>query len=476
MNIQSDVSVSRPVQPWRYFWWLVIVVVVGWQSVICVRACWHTNPQDVSDFTAFYGAGRLALRGENIYDFKHSNISRRPYLYPPTFAVFPMMPLALLSHNAALIVFVAINQALLFGVFWMLRDALWRWVPQTSPPAIYGSAWQRWLRHPDSGMMLAAVICFRFVDNNLRHGNANMFVAFGITLGLWLMLQNRRPWREFSSGVAIALATAIKVTPGLFGLYLLWTWRKRGMVGGALGLVFFLLLVPALPMGFSQAIARLKEYKAHIASAATGEDAEQDPIGHEGGADQKQLEGGISLRGSLTRYLTPKPMHFKDKLYYANIVDWPETTVRRICQILEFLLFGATVFLTARKVARSDLAGIALSWGLIATAMLLISPLTRKAHLCALLIPAAVAIALMQQDRICGWARTLCISALAATCLQGVVFSVNFIGKLNSDWVQMMGIGFWMLLGVYFGLAVALWKLEPLGKTADVFEIDGNVR
>ena len=382
-----------------------------------------------------------------------------------------MMPLALLSHNAALIVFMFINYVLLFGLFWLLRDALWRRVPQTSPPAIYGSAWQRWLRHPDTGMMLAGAVCFRFVHSNMRHGNSNLYVAFSLTLALWWMLQNRKPLREFSSGVAIALATAIKVAPGLFGLYLLWTWRKWGMLGGALGLVFFLLLVPALPMGFSQAIARLTEYKAHIFSATTGEDAEDDPIGHEGGADQKQLVGGISLAGTLTRYLSPTPMRFvfKDKterLYYANIVDWPETTVRRICQVFEFLLLGMTVFLTARKVARSDPAGIALSWGLIATAMLLISPLTRKAHLCALLIPAAVAIALMQQDRIRGFARTFCIAALAATCLQGVVFSVNFIGKLNSDWLQMLGIGFWMLLAVYLALGWGLWKLENLGETA----------
>ena len=482
ISIASNAGESAVERRWRYVFWAAIVALMVWQSVIAVRGNWYSpkTPDKVEDFTAFYGAGKLALHGQNIYDYKSSGISRRPYLYPPTFAVFPMMPLALLKHNAALIVFTVINNLLLFGLLWMIRDALWRCVP----PALVGvptsgtqhelenSAWRRWLRHPDSGVMLALIVVFRYVISNLKHGNANMFVAFSIGLGLWLLMRYRSALGEMSSGVAVALATAIKVTPGIFGLYMLWTWRRWGMLGGALGLVFFLLIMPGIAMGFPNALDRLRDTQAHMTSAATGEDAEKDPIGHEGGADQKQLEGGMSLRGSWMRYLTPKPMRFtfKDKSvksYYANFVDLPESTARRICQAAELALFGITIYLTARRVARTDPAGIALSWALIATVMPIISPLTRKAHLCVLLISSAVIIALMQQDRIRGRARTCCIAALAAICFEGVIFSVNFIGKLNSDWLQGVGIGFWMLLALYISIGWSLWQLEPLTAPAE---------
>ncbi|MEI6235570.1 MAG: glycosyltransferase family 87 protein [Planctomycetota bacterium] len=464
----SSDSLNRPAQPWRYFWWFLITIIVVWQATICVRNARlnPAKPDKVSDFTAFYGAGQLALRGQNIYDFKNSEISRRPYLYPATFAIFPMMPLALMKHNTALVVFVILNFMLFFATLWLLRDVMWRLIPQTAPP-LETSRWMQWLRHPDSGVMLAAVICLRFVMSNMRHGNANMYVAFALALGLWLMLKRRTALFEISSGLAIALGTAIKVTPGLFGLYLLWTWRPWGMLGGALGLVFFIIIVPAIPLGFTYSMDRFWEYKNHVASAATGEDAEDDPIGHDGGADQKQLEGGISLRGICMRYMTPRAMKFvfpdkTTKLYYANIVTLPENTARNVCRAGELILLALTVFLTMRKIARTDPAGIALSWGLTANAMLLISPLTRKAHVCSFLITAVVTIALMQQNRITGRARTFCIATLAALCFQGAIFSVEIIGKLNSDWLQGIGVGFWLLLATFASTAWALWKLEQV--------------
>ncbi len=202
-------------------------------------------------------------------------------------------------------------------------------------------------------------------------------------------------------------------------------------------------------------------------SATTGEDAEEDPIGHEGGADQKQVEGGISLRGTwICRYLTPKPLNFESKdksirQYFVNFANLPENVAHWICWSGEFVLLAVTILLTIRSTARKRSGRKSRwSWGLAALAMLLISPLTRKAHLCALLIPAAAAIALIQQGRIRGIARILCIASLTGICVQGAVFSVEFIGKLNSDRMQMLGLNFWLLLAIYFAIARALMELQ----------------
>ena len=42
----------------------------------------------------------------------------------------------------------------------------------------------------------------------------------------------------------IELEAAIKLTPGLFGIYFLWARRGWSMLGGALGLALFLVVVP----------------------------------------------------------------------------------------------------------------------------------------------------------------------------------------------------------------------------------------
>jgi hypothetical protein len=299
-----------------------------------------------------------------------------------------MLPLALLSQNAALVVFELLNYALLFGTMWLLREVLWRERGNSDPPVVQGdSPWRRFLLEPNTGLMLAAIVCFRFIQSNMRHVNANMYVAFALALGLYWIQRNGKPLVKFAGGAAIAWATAIKVTPALFGLYLLWTRRVWGMVGGAVGLVFFLFLLPAMRFGVADTVKMLENYKSHISAAETGEGSDEDPIGHPGGAEQKQLEGGMSVRGTWMRYLTPKAMQFewaKDdiRFYYINFVDLPESTARAICHVGEALILLLTIALTARHFARTDPGALALSWGLVALTMVLISPLTRKAHLC----------------------------------------------------------------------------------------------
>ncbi|HLX63971.1 MAG TPA: glycosyltransferase family 87 protein [Planctomycetota bacterium] len=464
-------SATQSLRTFRVAAWLVIALACAWEFKVTLKNAW-ASPKDpaaskerISDFAAYYSAGTLALRGQDIYDSSILGNGRRPYIYPPTFAIFPMMPLALLPQNAALIVFVLINYALLFGLCWLLRDALWRLsgaAPNGGKSAA-APAWRQFLLEPAIGVMLAVIVCFRFFDDNNRQVNSNLYVAFALVLAMWWMLRRKARF-DFAAGLSIALATAIKVTPGLFGLYLLWSWRPWAMLGGAVGLVVFLVLVPSARYGFTDGIGLLKKYENHVVAAETGENAENDPIGVPGGHEKKQLEGGISLRGTLMRYLTPLKMtlqYSKDEVRdtYINILNLDSGTARKIAHGLEFLFLALTIALTVRAYARHDPGAVALSWGLVTMTMLLIAPLTRKAHLCAAMLPIAAMIALMQQGRIRGWARRLCIAALVYTCLEGAIFSVEFIGKWNADRIQLAG-GLWYLLGLYAANACALVSIR----------------
>ena len=71
---------------------------------------------------------RRGTRADHRHDlrlaqFQHAAQTR--LFIPPMFAGFPMAPLSLLPHNAALAVFYALNVAMLLAAFWMLRSKLW---------------------------------------------------------------------------------------------------------------------------------------------------------------------------------------------------------------------------------------------------------------------------------------------------------------------------------------------------------------
>ncbi len=455
---------------WRLAAWIVIALVLGFQARQSIRACWRSSDdaQHVSDFTAFYAAGKLALNGQSIYDFRNSGISRRPFLYPPFFAVVPMMLLAMLPHNTALIVFTILNYALLLGTCWMLYAALWGGAGVNRPPPWDGSfaEWRVLLRQPSVGIFLAAAACFLFIDGNNRMGNANLFVTFPLALALWLTMRVPTSAGKFLSGVSIALATAIKVTPGLFGLYLLWTRRVWAMVGGAVGLVVFLLLIPSLGLGFSNTLERLREFTGHASSSISGEGSENDALDHPG-VEQKQLEGGYGVRGLLMHYLTAKPLDWKmtrhgqrySGMYYVNVVNLSPEAARLIAYGVCGLLLLVTIVLTAGASARTTPDGIALSFSLVTVAMLLIAPITRRAHLCVLLITFAVLIALIQRGQITGRLKAFCIACIAALFLSGIVLSSELIGLPASMWTEVAGVNSLLLIALFAGNAWALVKM-----------------
>ena len=308
---------------------------------------------------------------------------------------------------------------------------------------------------------------FLFVDGNNRMGNANLFVAFPLALALWLLRRVTTRGGKVGAGLSIALATAIKVTPGLFEDFICsWTRRGWAMVGGALGLVVFLVLVPSLGLGLSNTLDRLREFGGHAQASVSGEGRDDDIVDL-AGAEQKQLEGGYGIRGLAMHYLTAKPLDWKMTRhgqryagkYMVNIVNLPPEQARLIAYGLCGLCLLLTVALTWNAAARNTPDGLALSFSLVTVAMLLLAPLTRRAHLCVLLISFAVLTAQMQQGRITGRVKTVCIACIAALFLTGIVFSSELIGLPASMWTEVAGVNSFLLLALYAANAWALRRL-----------------
>jgi uncharacterized membrane protein len=172
------------------------------------------------DLNVYYGAVNYWVHdGGEIYDWLKFN-SRYGFTYPP-FAALSMLPMAYVSWPLAMVISVA--AAVVTGglLLWWLVD-----------PIARREGWTRWYAFAIAVCLAAA---FEPMRETVTFGQVNTLLLFLVAADLlWLVARDSR-W----AGVGVGLATAIKLTPGIFILYLLVTKRWRaaltasGTAGGA---------------------------------------------------------------------------------------------------------------------------------------------------------------------------------------------------------------------------------------------------
>ncbi len=112
---------------------------------------------------------------------------------------------------------------------------------------VRASGRERW-NTPLGVLVMAAVFSARPVIGDITHGNINIFVFLQIALGWYLFVRGR----DFWSGVVLGLAAATKVTPALLLVYFVYKRAWRVGAGAAVGLIVFVVLIPALLLGFDR--------------------------------------------------------------------------------------------------------------------------------------------------------------------------------------------------------------------------------
>jgi len=95
------------------------------------------------------------------------------------------------------------------------------------------------------GQAAMLLLTLRPIIGDLSHGNVNLLILFLVVAALFAFHQGR----DGLGGVLLALGIACKVTPALFVVYFLWKRAWRAVVGCAVGLVLFLLIVPGTIVG-----------------------------------------------------------------------------------------------------------------------------------------------------------------------------------------------------------------------------------
>src|SRR5256885_2563791 len=187
----------------------VRVAVVA--TVVLVAAAahyWYGNRHNYYDLRIYYDAIRWWAGGKPLYTFSHFDPIQGPlgFTYPP-FAGLLMYPMAWVPVGVVTTVMLLANLAA------VVITTVWLVVPLADR-----HGWPRWFA---LGLALPLASWLEPVRETITFGQINLLLAL-LVLGDLLFLVPRK-W----CGIGVGLATAIKLTPAVFIVYLLVTRRWR---------------------------------------------------------------------------------------------------------------------------------------------------------------------------------------------------------------------------------------------------------
>jgi alpha-1,2-mannosyltransferase len=160
------------------------------------------------DLKVYYGAiNHWAHRGGELYDYVKPD-SEYGFTYPP-FAALSMLPMAVVPWPVAITISATLTVvSTLVMLFWFVD------------PIARRRGWTRWFAIAVAAGLAAA---FEPLRETFLFGQVNMLLLVLVGADLLFLVRRKHPL----GGAVIGLATAIKLTPGLFIVYLLLTRRWR---------------------------------------------------------------------------------------------------------------------------------------------------------------------------------------------------------------------------------------------------------
>ncbi len=205
---------------------LLIVSVAAFVSLLTYAIVRHFVGTSMVDMIVYRAEGHAVVNGGDLYGFRVTEWAL-PATYPP-FAAMLFVPTTWFGVGFLRIAITVGNVALL-GLLAHLSFKLVGWP-------------RRELRPVGVILVMGGGVWLEPVFTTLRYGQVNLVLA---CLILWDLTRSDT---RLSKGIAIGIAAGVKLTPGLFAVYLLVTGRVRAaFVAGFAFLGTFLLGAAFLP-------------------------------------------------------------------------------------------------------------------------------------------------------------------------------------------------------------------------------------
>lgn len=215
---------------------LVLALAPALAAVGAIAARRAERQRVGTDFHVFWQAG---------YDFAHGLPLYQPlegarsFIYPP-FAAQVFQLLSVFPLKVAAWLFYVASVCLIGMAVWLTRDIVAR------------------LHGPERRTVptvLALLFSAVFLIDNLDHVQANVLIFFLCLLGVRAFLAKR----DAAAGGWIMAATAMKLTPVFFALWVLIRGTRRTLAAVA-GFGFLTLILPMMQRGFHQGLTDLNAY------------------------------------------------------------------------------------------------------------------------------------------------------------------------------------------------------------------------
>ncbi len=377
---------------------------------------------DRNDGYDYYVAARAILDG---VDPRDAMIAEVGYItYPPSTAIL-FLPLAALGHTGFAVVWNAINALLVVVI----------------PALAIGTLHGRIRGHPWWWYVLPGLVAFRLLETNATLSQSNLLVGFWCALAIYLLRQDRPAW----AGLAIALGAAIKVTPGLFGVYFLYRGRWTAAIAAAAGAVLVFAILPALAYGPRAVSGHYQTWRSYAGDLVTPE--------HK----QYNYMHGQSVQSALLRLLTESNARKPEKgPFYVNVLALDPAAVRRAVPVISVGLLLTLLAVCRGPTSPRDAPGPYLEMAFVLVVMLLMSPYVRKAHYAMLYPAVCLSIVALLTGAVAGrTARRLAWSLAGfGVLLNGTAPAI--ITKVGSEFFNGVCVFLWVTIGFAIALAGAI--------------------
>jgi len=332
--------------------------------LVVVAGLYYSQRKHVSELDVYTLGAERMIEGGEIYRADDP----KPFTYPPSFALlfvgFHWIPESLhravwfLGNLAAFGIIVLLLRRLLLGFL----------ASRTVPPR---AVWI-WL--------LTFLLAGRHVTAVFENQSHDMFVFLPVMLGAWCSARGR----DGLAGTAFGFGAAFKATPLLFAPVLLWQRRFLGAATVLLVTAFALWLPDLL---FPRADGEhwvMAWYHTFVSGIGVGETAEAE------GAWASWNFLNQNLAGSLYRLLTPVAVA-TDKAWDVSLFDPGETGRMWVTLGGQLAVLAYIAWCVRPRLAEHDTPAERAfrrlgEAGSVACGMVLLSPMSSKAHFCVLLV------------------------------------------------------------------------------------------
>lgn len=406
------------------------LLFLGWEGIKILP-----HPERGDWATCYLKAARRMALGQPI----HRPGEVFAYTYPPLMA-WLVTPLADWRPGQAQWAFWFVNAAATAVAF------LCAWRLIAAPPlAQLSPRWQ-------AVFWCTAALTVRFVAAPISHRQFDVIIAAALLAGVWWAWRGR----SLLAGVSLGLAAGMKCTPLLLIPY--FAWRRQYLVAAVATLIC--VAANVLP-DLTHPQANGRSYVADWRQHALGHTAREAP-----GQWFADLRHNQSLAGGVNRWWRMvRRGSLQSDVLVEKIAPQDHAAVRALAYglCLLTLAVGGWPILRAgrggplatdqatRPADRGDPLDYALEIGAVLCLMLLVSPMTSKAHLVVLLLPL---MALARWTIVDGQRRGYAL--LGALFLLGFCTSRDLVGLAATDAMHMLGVPTAVVLTALWGCCHAI--------------------